>query len=647
MKKSCVLLLVVLVQFVQGQTPFNKGVNLTSWFQAGNAKEIQFTKYTKRDFVNIKSLGCDVIRLPINLHLMTNGKPNYTLDPLFIQFLDQAVNWAEELDLHLILDNHSFDPDFNTSQNIGDVLIPVWRQMAEHFKNRSNKIYYEILNEPHDISNTLWSGIQLNVINAIREIDSVHTIVVGPSNWNSYTDLKFLPIYPDSNLIYTFHFYDPFIFTHQGASWTNPSMVSLANIPFPYSASEMPSFPEVLNGTWIQSLFNNYKNGGTISEVKKLIDIATLFQQQRNVPIFCGEFGVYIPNSNYDDRVEWYRIVREYFEEKGIAWTIFDYQGGFGLFNNDSDELFDHDLNIPLIMALGFNEIAQSPFVLQPDTVPFPVYTDYVESAIDASSLGATSLFDFYSTNNPLVGNYCLEWINAAQYNTITFDFKPDKDLSYLVKTASDLNLKLSVKGDTPGSKIDIRFLDSKTDVTSDHPWRIRYTLQETDIIKWNGEWQQLSIPFSKFVEHGAWDNSVWYEPIGQFDWSRIDKFEIVAEHQNLTGIKFWFDDIKLESSSLNNKPNIFNLEQNYPNPFNSGTVIKYSVPGLTTPKAQNVVLQIFSILGERIQTLVDTTKEPGNYTVNFDGSNLSSGFYIYQLQVGDLQTSKKMMLVR
>jgi endoglucanase len=48
------------------------------------------------------------------------------------------------------------------------------------------------------------------------------------------------------------------------------------------------------------------------------------------VKIFCGEFGVYIPNSPHPDRVYWYDVVRKYLEEKGIGWIIWDYQGGFG-----------------------------------------------------------------------------------------------------------------------------------------------------------------------------------------------------------------------------------------------------------------------------------------------------------------------------
>lgn len=66
---------------------------------------------------------------------MTNGTPNYKLDPLFLEFLDQVVAWSEELGLHLILDNRTFSPSQNTDPNIGIILEKVWLQMAMHYLN--------------------------------------------------------------------------------------------------------------------------------------------------------------------------------------------------------------------------------------------------------------------------------------------------------------------------------------------------------------------------------------------------------------------------------------------------------------------------------------------------------------------------------
>jgi len=330
-------------------------VNLTGWFQVDGPGQIQFTKYNKQDLVNIKSLGCDVIRLPINLHFMTSGSPSYTLDPMFLSFLDSVVVWAENLELYLILDNHTFDVSSNTSPDVGNILTKVWKQMAQHYKDRSDYIIYEVLNEPHGIAASLWGTIQGDVINAIRTVDTKHAIMVGGVNFNTYTELQNLPVYSDPNLIYTFHFYDPFMFTHQGATWNTPSMAPLAGVPFPYNAAEMPATPSTFIGTWMETAMNNYPAQGNVAYVKSLIDIAVTFKNARNVKLFCGELGVFIPNSPADDRVYWYGVVRQYLEEKGISWTTWDYQGGFGLFNKGSNELFDHDLNVPLLEALGFH----------------------------------------------------------------------------------------------------------------------------------------------------------------------------------------------------------------------------------------------------------------------------------------------------
>jgi endoglucanase len=199
MKKSLVIILIFTSVIFARDINFNRGVNLTGWFQTDDVKKINFTKYTKLDFINIKSLGCDVIRLPIQLNDMTDGPPDYTIDTLFFYFLDQVVEWAEDLELHLILDNHTFDPSIPTGPEITDALIPVWQQMAAHYQDRSEIIYFEILNEPHGIEAAEWNSIQGNVIDEIRKIDQTHTIIVGGHDYNSYNSLDDMPIYSDDN----------------------------------------------------------------------------------------------------------------------------------------------------------------------------------------------------------------------------------------------------------------------------------------------------------------------------------------------------------------------------------------------------------------------------------------------------------------
>lgn len=627
---------------VAAQNPFSRGVNMTGWFQVDNARQIQFTKYTKDDLVNIKSLGCDVIRLPINLHYMTNGAPDYTIDPLFFDFLDQVVDWAEELQINLLLDNHSFDPNVDTQPSVENILMKVWPQMAEHYKNRSKYVYYEVLNEPHGISTATWCQIQQHVIDTIRAIDQTHTIIVGPSGFNSYNELKNMPAYSDTNLIYTFHFYDPFMFTHQGATWTS-YMQDLAGVPFPYDAARMPATPASAKGTWVESSLNNYKNDGTVAAVKKWLDIAVNFKNTRNVTLYCGEFGVYIPNSPEADRVYWYDVVRKYLEEKGIPWTTWDYQGGFGLFKKGSNELFGYDLNTDLLTSLGLNIPPQKVYQLKPDTVPFDIYTDYMGRFISDASYAGGGTIDFYN-ESPESGKYALYWTGSDRYNGLVFNFRPVKDLSLLV--ANNYELDFWIKGDTPGTKFQIRFIDSKTSDPADHPWRNSYDIDATKVT-WNNSWQHLKIPLKSFRETGSWDNGSWYNPAGKFDWKAVDRLEIIAEFNALGSQQIWFDEMRVAGTPINTGTHMQDMDRKpatvYPNPLTNQATIRYFLP-----EQSMVDVSIFDLSGKKITTLSHQTEFAGDHQVNWNAkpySGLQNGIYICKITTASKTEILKIIL--
>ncbi len=655
MKKIFFIFFFLSIRIWSIDPPFNRGINLTMWFQTSDVRQIHFAKFTEQDFINLKTMGVDVIRLPINLHYMTNGAPDYTIDPLFFNFLDQVVAWAENLEMHLILDNHTFDPSINTPPDIGDILIPVWEQMAEHYKNHSDIIYYEILNEPHGISDQLWNSIQLEVVEAIRAIDQTHTIIVGPAGWNGYDNLSAMPVYEDDNLIYTFHFYDPFIFTHQGANWTEPSLVPLAGVPFPYNSADMPPVPPELMGSWVEDAMNYYYHDGTVERIKSLIDIAVDFQNERNVKLFCGEFGVLMTNADNDDRIFWYETVRRYFESKGIAWTSWDFRGTFGLFEKGTDELFDYDLNIPLIEALGFNPPQQYELVITPDSTGVLIYDDYIGNNITSFNYLSESMLDYYNETETHEGEFCINWTDANQYNFVGFDFKPNKDLSFLV--TENYEIDFWIKANTAFNGIDIRFVDTKIDSLNDHPWRMRYTI-DNSVVNWNGQWEHVQIPLDEFTEHGSWDDGQWFDPIGEFDWTAIDRFEIVSEHQNLNGVSLWFDEIKIVDphsvgvSASDQTPAAFELKQNYPNPFgkssptgNGFTTIEYTIPN--SSRAEHCRLSIYDILGRKIKTLVNSVRNSGTHRVNFPAEDLPSGIYFYRLVAGNFSEAKKMIILK
>ena len=646
MRRSIFLLLSFSCFLAEAQVPFHKGVNLTQWFQAPSAGQIQFTRFTKKDFQNIKSLGCDVIRLPVNFHAMTSGAPDYTLDPLLFKFLDQAVAWGEELELYLVLDNHSFDPLIDTQPEVEDILVKVWTQLALHYKDSGPFLLYEILNEPHGISDAIWGSIQQSAIDAIRVHDQDHYIVVGGTNYNSYATLNDIPLYEDDKIIYTFHFYDPFLFTHQGASWVSPSLESLANIPFPYRSAAMPPLPSGYQGTWIQSAYNNYNNDGTLTRVKQLLDVAIAFKTARNVPVFCGEIGVYIPNSDPVERVSWYKEIRSYLNDNDIPWATWDYAGGFGLFEPNSNELFDYDLNVPLLEALQFNTPPQQPFAYHQQRNSLMIYDDYTAQGMRTSSYGGSSLIDYYHNENPYRGEHAIRWKDGAQYETIVFDFHPNANFTLLPQ--HDYKLSFWVRSNLPQVSFDIRFVDTKTG-EFDHPWRMGKTIDQT-LVPFDGQWHQIIIPLSEMEEKGSWYGQ-WYEPAREFQWPSIDRLEIVAEQFALTGVELFFDDIQLvgeEITIILDAEEVSSIKalNVYPNPVTSQAIIEFS-----TLQPEAISILIYNQKGQLVRQLIERTTQTGIHRVVWPGDDnsgrpLSAGLYLVRVVADTLIETEKVMLL-
>jgi endoglucanase len=526
--------------------PFSKGMNFSGWFETWSAGEPQYSRYTEQDFINVKSLGADVIRLPLTMHRMAGGAPNYTLDTMMLRFLDKAVDWAEKHGLYIIIDNHSFDPIVPTSVNIDKILLPVWTQIAERYKNRSDYVIYEILNEPHGISDKRWGEIQGAAIDAIRKVDKKHMIIVGGTDYNSITKLSEIPAYSDTNLIYTFHFYDPYVFTHQGANWGEPSIASLAMVPFPADSARMPPTPAKLRGTWIEGALRVYAHDAAPAKLYSPLDRVVAFAKARDVPVFCGEFGVYMIQSPEADRVRWYQFVSDALDRRNIARTSWDYFGGFGMFNSIRGGNFYADLNTGVVSAMGFTPPPQRNQPAEPLKSGFTIYDDYPGREFSTGYWGADVDFSLYDARTA-EGEFAIRWGNAAQYDLFWFAFDHNGDLSNLAESGI---LELSARAEKP-VRFDLRFVNpesvSPSGKVDSIPWRIRYSIDETQLPP-DGKWHTIRIPLSAMREHGAWINAKqeWMSPQGKFSWKNVGQLEFVAEDGDLKGRTVWFDEIKV-----------------------------------------------------------------------------------------------------
>jgi endoglucanase len=168
------------------------------------------------------------------------------------------------------------------------------------------------------------------------------------------------------------------------------------------------------------------------------------------------------------------------------------------------------------------------------------LYRDTVAWGITASP-AQKDILDYSYPDQPAAGNRCIHWTGAEQYSAISFAFTPSKDLS--AEATAGAAVELWVRCDTPAAQLDLRFVDTRTGTRGDHAWRLGYSLGQ-GTIPGQGEWKRLELPLVQFTEQGAWEGTRWYAPIGAFDWTAVEWFEIAADYHDLRGIHLYFDNI-------------------------------------------------------------------------------------------------------
>jgi hypothetical protein len=131
---------------------------------------------------------------------------------------------------------------------------------------------------------------------------------------------------------------------------------------------------------------------------------------------------------------------------------------------------------------------------------------------------------------------------------------------------------------------------------------------------------------------------------------SHLNSVTVIKEYAEVVRAAYsnCFSEVPISVGSISQNAFKFSLAQNYPNPFNPVTKIKFSIPAaLSTGEGSGVRLLVYDILGREVATLVNSTLKPGNYEVDFNGSNYASGIYFYQLTAGEFTETKRMVLIK
>lgn len=286
-----------------------RGVNLGNALEAPNEGEWGVT-LEEGYFELIATRGFDSVRIPIRWSAHAGQNAPYTITPSFFSRIDWAVEAALARDLVTVINFHHYEEIFSDPAGQRERFLALWRQVAEHYQDYPPALVFEILNEPHDdLDASRWNRLLSETLQVIRESNPDRVVIIGPPKWNAINQLGKLNLpEEDRNIIVTFHYYEPFEFTHQGAEWNENSDAWLGR-------------------TW----------EGTDRQKREValdLDTAAAWAKKYNRPLYMGEFGAY-SKGDMDSRARWTAFVAQSATERGISWAYWEFCAGFGIYEPD------------------------------------------------------------------------------------------------------------------------------------------------------------------------------------------------------------------------------------------------------------------------------------------------------------------------
>ena len=293
---------------------FYRGVNLGGWFsQCDYSAERLDGFITEADFKQIAAWGFDHVRIPVDYNVIQNEDGSMKEDGL--RRIDRALALCEKYGLNTVLDLHktqgfSFDAGemedgFFVNEAYQERFYAIWECFAARYGHLYEHVMFELLNEvTEEAFLPAWKRISRACVRRIRQHAPAVYVLLGSYQWNSARTLPALDAPYDDHVLYNFHFYEPHVFTHQGAYW----------------------MPE------LQDKRCAYDDSGAGEDwFEDFLAPALEKAEKEGAALYCGEYGV-IDVVPPEEAVKWFRDLHAVFERHGIARCLWSYkQMDFGL----------------------------------------------------------------------------------------------------------------------------------------------------------------------------------------------------------------------------------------------------------------------------------------------------------------------------
>jgi endoglucanase len=290
-------------------SPFHRGVNVLGYdpyWQDTSKRHFEW-----RHFTEIRKGGFDFVRL--NLQAFRHMDAQNRLDPAWLAKLDDVIRNAERAGLGVLIDEHDFDQCSEDVPLCRAKLGAFWSQVAPRYAKAPGNVAFEILNEPHaklDAAN--WNVLFGDMLALVRRSNPTRIVVVGPTSWNSLKELPTLKLADDRNLLVTFHYYEPFHFTHQGAPWV-PEVTKLHGVTWGSDADR--------------------------AALRADFDQVAAWSAANHRSVLLGEFGAYDKSGTPEPlRVAYTNGVRCEAERHGFSWAYWQFDSDFIVWNMKTNQ---------------------------------------------------------------------------------------------------------------------------------------------------------------------------------------------------------------------------------------------------------------------------------------------------------------------
>lgn len=308
---------------------FYKGINLGGWLsQCDYTKKHMDSFITEKDFKTIASWGFDHVRLPFDYNILEDKNGNYIEEGF--ERIDKVIEYCHKYSLNTVLDLHKtagfvFDVDesenvFFSNEILQERFYRLWEKLSERYGKFHETTMFELLNEvtKKEYSDT-WNNVMKKCIARIRKNAPDTIILCGSHSNNRATAIADLEKPFDDKCIFNFHCYEPLVFTHQGATWTD-KIDPENRLNYAESGCDTDFFEE---------------------EFKTALESA----KKHNTVLYCGEYGV-IDRVPPKDLVAWYHDINSVFEKYGIARCTWNYkEKDFGFSDSRLDNIRTELLN--------------------------------------------------------------------------------------------------------------------------------------------------------------------------------------------------------------------------------------------------------------------------------------------------------------